>query len=119
MNESPIRSIGRIAPWSREDSALDPTVRRRLFTANRTMIVVCGLSSSDRRPPHVHGFDQITTVVHGRIGMWMDGCEWTLEAGRSILVPAGTPHTCRASDPGGAEVFHLYPPGSDPSPFPG
>jgi quercetin dioxygenase-like cupin family protein len=117
MNEVPIRSIGRVASWSREDSALDPSVRRRLFAANRTMILVCGLRPGVTVPAHVHRFEQVTTVVHGRIAIHLDGRERTLEAGRSVIVPAGTPHTCRALDPDGAEVFHVYPAGADPSPY--
>ncbi|CAN5513710.1 MAG: cupin domain-containing protein [Actinomycetota bacterium] len=45
-------------------------------------------------PPHTHeDVDEVSFVVEGEIGVWMDGEEFRAGAGSYILKPRGVPHT--------------------------
>lgn len=46
-----------------------------------------------RAAPHVHPtMEERFEVVKGRVGLVVDGVEYTLEAGEEFAVPPGTPH---------------------------
>ncbi|MGH3088023.1 MAG: cupin domain-containing protein [Rubrobacteraceae bacterium] len=45
-------------------------------------------------PPHTHAdVDEVSFVVEGEVGVWMDGEEFTAGVGSYILKPRGIPHT--------------------------
>lgn len=97
----------RVAPWNREDAALDPQVRRRIFSARRTLIVVAEAPEAFG-PVHTHSVDQVSFVVRGRVEARIGGHGHLLAPGQSVRVPAGVPHALRACGSGGAETVHLF-----------
>lgn len=107
----------KLAPWNRfEQDALDSTVRRRVFCAGRTQVVLCELGHHPEFPAvHVHPVDQVTTVLTGSVEALIDGKRFRVSAGRCLHVAAGTPHALRAWDPQGAETLNVFPAG-EPSP---
>ena len=100
----------RVAPWNREEAAVDESVRRRLFTESRVMIAVCAVTSPTFPPDRVHPVDQVTAVLRGEIEMRVGGRLLRLSPGRSCVVPAGTPHSTRIREPGVAETLNIFPP---------
>lgn len=42
--------------------------------------------------PHSHPHEQLTYVLAGRLVMTIDGEEFTLSAGDSLVIPGDTPH---------------------------
>jgi quercetin dioxygenase-like cupin family protein len=99
----------RIARWSGEEAALDPRVRRRLFTAKREMVVVCSLPHKLPRD-HTHSVDQVIAVLSGRVEIRAGGKLRILETGEAFDVPAGTPHAARSVGPKEAETLNVFSP---------
>ena len=98
----------RVASWTREDAALDTRIRRRLFSARRTMIVLCRSLPEPFGPDHVHSLDQITIVLRGCVEARVNGRVRPLGAGLSIRVPAGAPHALRCTGGGPAQTLNLF-----------
>jgi mannose-6-phosphate isomerase-like protein (cupin superfamily) len=112
----PFPATARIAPWSRfEEAALDAGVRRRLFSENRAMIVLCLVAADTFPPARVNDLDEITTVLEGMVEIRRGAVVVTLDPGQSIRIPAGTPHSVRACGARQAEVLNVFfPPASSP-----
>ena len=98
----------RVASWTREDAALDTRIRRRLFSARRTMIVLCGSVPEPFGADHVHSLDQITIVLRGDVEARVNGVVTALGPGRSIRVTAGTPHALRCAGPAPSQTLNLF-----------
>jgi quercetin dioxygenase-like cupin family protein len=98
----------RVASWTREDAALDTRIRRRLFSARRTMIVLVRILPEPHVADHVHSLDQITIVLRGRVeARTVDGT-LELHVGQSIRIPAGTAHALRCLGPDSADTLNLF-----------
>jgi quercetin dioxygenase-like cupin family protein len=106
-HDAPFRS-SRVAPWNREDAALDARVRRRLFTSRRTMIVVCESRPEPFGIDHQHALDQITLVLRGSVEARIHGAVCTVPEGRSVRVPAGVRHALRCAGPEISETVNFF-----------
>ena len=103
----------RVAPWSRfEEAALDTSIRRRLFTETRAMVILSGITSHVFPPNHVHSVDQVITVVAGRVEIRIDGKLLSLDRAEAVLVSAGVPHSVRTLGPDPAETLNIFSPES-------
>jgi len=107
----------RVAPWNEFDQdALDRSVRRRVFSARRSQIVLCEIRDREFPPIHVHPVDQITVVIRGGAEAIVDGRRVPLSEGRALHVPAGVPHAIRACDGGRADTLTVLSAGGAPAP---
>lgn len=62
-------------------------------------------------PPHAHrNEDEVSYVVEGRVGAWLDGEESVAEAGDYIIKPRGVPHTFWNAGEGPARVVEIISP---------
>lgn len=62
-------------------------------------------------PPHAHANeDEVSYVVEGRVGVWMDGEESVAEAGSYIVKPRGVPHTFWNAGEGWALIVEIISP---------
>jgi quercetin dioxygenase-like cupin family protein len=98
----------RVAPWNREDAALDTRVRRRLFTSRRTMIVVCRSLPEPFGADHCHAFDQITLVLRGCVEARVRDRLHVVPEGQAVRVPAGVPHALRCAGPDVSETVNFF-----------
>ena len=57
---------------------------------------------------HEHPHEQITYVLDGTVTMTIDGEDYDLSAGDSVIVPGGTPHAARTEE--AAEVLDVFSP---------
>lgn len=46
-------------------------------------------------PTHLHAVEEVLTVVNGRAEIWVGGDRTIVDAGHSVLIPAGTKHGFR------------------------
>jgi len=106
------QSTAKLAPWNRfERDALDSKIRRRVYSARRSQVVLCEIRSSEFPTAHIHPVDQVTIVLRGTVEALVDGRRIDLSEGRTVTIPAGTPHAIRACDPDGAETLTVFPAG--------
>ena len=106
-HDAPLRT-SRVAPWNREDAALDTRVRRRLFTSRRTMIVVCKSLPEPFGADHQHSLDLVTLVLRGSVEARIQGQLRTVPQGQSVRVPAGVRHALRCLGPDLSETVNFF-----------
>ncbi len=62
-------------------------------------------------PPHTHAdVDEVSFVIEGEIGVWIDGEEFRAAAGAYVLKPRGVPHTFWNPGPGRARLLEIISP---------
>ena len=103
----------RVAPWSRfEEAALDASVRRRLFTEDRAMVIWSSVTSKTFPPDHKHAVDQVVTVVVGRAEVRVGGRRFRIGPAQAVLVPGGMRHSIRRVGSTETETINVFSPES-------
>jgi quercetin dioxygenase-like cupin family protein len=64
-----------------------------------------------RLPEHTHDHEEVFHVLSGRLTAWLDGVETVVEAGDTVMIPAGVSHLSFSGEEA-AEVLSMMPVGT-------
>lgn len=75
---------------------LNPKLDRQFFTSGGVTVARLIMQKGLLIPTHHHVSEQITSIVQGRLKMWLEGKEVDLREGDVLCIPANLPHHTEA-----------------------
>ncbi len=80
---------------SLEETTAREGVTRRVFSGEKSMMVINTIQPFAQPALHQHPHEQLTYIIHGKCDFTLGDEVVSMEAGDVILVPPDVPHTLR------------------------
>ena len=79
-----------------QSERLNPKLERQFFTSGGVTMARLTMQKGLVVPTHHHDSEQITTILRGRLKMWLEGKELVLREGDVLCIPPNLPHHTEA-----------------------
>ena len=86
-----------VVSWSNvsEDTLIDG-IKRRIVTGEKAMLGLLFFPKGAKVPAHTHESEQITNVLNGALKFVIDGKEFVVRTGETLVIPSNVEHSAEA-----------------------